>query len=288
MGKHFWHFFNGCVIVLPLVIFYKFLRFTVEYGDKIGNDILFYPLLSRNIPVAGFLISVIFIYGVGLIKTTKWGTRIHNKIMGSVPLLGKVFTAPTAASQTLLRYTNGFIYAPIQNGYRPARFTAAFRTKNGSWWTILFFPMLPTGTTQAYPDSTIIYALKNGETYSVFSTEIGLRAEFTAGTTVSEKSFQDLVPVTIKEFWETQRFADNFKKGKESQVTDKVSQDFDRGMVPMKCDKREEGCNYGLPHYHCKICGHKVNSDELRRDYHPCCSAECIRIWNQQYPPFTN
>lgn len=211
MDKHFWHFFNGCVIVLPLIIFYKFLRFMIEYGDKIGNDILFYPILSRNIPVAGFLISVILIYSVGLIKITKWGIWIHNKIIGSIPLVGKVFTAPTAASQILLRHMNGFVYAPIQDGYRPARFTAAFRTKNGSWWTILFFPMLPTGTTQAYPDSVIIYALKTGKTYSVFSTETGLRAEFTAGTTVSEKSFQDLVPVTIKEFWETQCFADNFK-----------------------------------------------------------------------------
>jgi len=62
--------------------------------------------------------------------------------------------------------------------------------------------------------------------------------------------------------------------------------DFDRGMVPMICDK--EDCTYGLPHYHCRICGMQVNSDELRRDYHPCCSKECIRIWNQQYqyPPF--
>ena len=62
-----------------------------------------------------------------------------------------------------------------------------------------------------------------------------------------------------------------------------LEQDFDRGLVPMKCDK--EDCDYGLPHYHCQICGKQVNSDELRRDYHPCCSVECIRIWNQQYPP---
>ena len=62
--------------------------------------------------------------------------------------------------------------------------------------------------------------------------------------------------------------------------------DFDRGFVQMKCDK--EDCDYGLPHYHCQICVMQVNSDELRRDYHPCCSKECIKIWNQQYqyPPF--
>lgn len=63
-------------------------------------------------------------------------------------------------------------------------------------------------------------------------------------------------------------------------------EDFDRGLVPMKCDQREKGCTYDLPHYHCAVitCGKQVNSDELRRDYHPCCSVECIRIWNQQYP----
>ena len=67
-----------------------------------------------------------------------------------------------------------------------------------------------------------------------------------------------------------------------------MEQDFDRGMVPMECDQREKGCTYALPHYHCKVCGNQVNSDELRRDYHPCCSEMCIGIWNQQYPPFIN
>ncbi|MDO8676191.1 MAG: hypothetical protein Q7K16_00830 [Candidatus Azambacteria bacterium] len=58
--------------------------------------------------------------------------------------------------------------------------------------------------------------------------------------------------------------------------------DFDRGLVKMECDKKE--CNYKLPHYHCKICGKQVNNDELRRDYHPCCSLECIKIYNKDYP----
>lgn len=63
-----------------------------------------------------------------------------------------------------------------------------------------------------------------------------------------------------------------------------LMEDFDRGMVPMKCDQREKGCTYELPHYHCKVCSHRVNSDELRRDYHPCCSIKCIRVYNKQYP----
>ena len=58
-------------------------------------------------------------------------------------------------------------------------------------------------------------------------------------------------------------------------------QDFDRGSVQMGCDQREKGCAYMLPHYHCKICGYQVNSDELRRDYHPCCSLGCILAYNQ-------
>lgn len=59
------------------------------------------------------------------------------------------------------------------------------------------------------------------------------------------------------------------------------AQDFDRGFVQMACDQREKGCVYKLPHYHCKICGHQVNSDEKRRDYHPCCSEACINAYNQ-------
>lgn len=62
---------------------------------------------------------------------------------------------------------------------------------------------------------------------------------------------------------------------------------IDRGFVQMVCD-RKEICGYKLPHYHCVVCGNQVNSDELRRDYHPCCSAECIIIYNQQNPTFVN
>jgi len=69
--------------------------------------------------------------------------------------------------------------------------------------------------------------------------------------------------------------------------TDKVDgsyllndRDFDRGFVQMVCDRKEE-CDYRLPHYHCKICGAQVNSDQKRLDYHPCCSQECILAFNQ-------
>lgn len=60
-----------------------------------------------------------------------------------------------------------------------------------------------------------------------------------------------------------------------------LAQDFDRGFVQMECDQKDKGCTYGLPHYHCQICGNQVNSDEKRRDYHPCCSLGCIKTYNQ-------
>lgn len=225
LKKHGWYFLEGCIIVLPLFLFYKFLRFIIEYGDSIWNGIIFQPFLSRDIPIFGFLLSIVFIYGVGRAKATKSGSWLHKKIVGSIPVVGKMFTAPTVASQKVLREMGGFVYAPIQDGYRPARFTARFWTKDHGWWTVLFFPVLPAGTTQAYPDFTVIYALKRthrGETqyeaipdqmrellenaYTVFDTEIGLRVEFTGGTTVPEDAFFDLAPVTIAEFWKSQQF----------------------------------------------------------------------------------
>ncbi len=59
---------------------------------------------------------------------------------------------------------------------------------------------------------------------------------------------------------------------------DEIMGDVDRGLVKMRCDKKE--CDYKLPHYHCVICDNHVNSDEKIRDYHPCCSLECIQIYN--------
>ncbi len=226
--KHAWYFLDGCILVLPLFLFYKFLRFIIEYGDSIWDGILFQPLWSRDVPVAGFVLSVVLIYSIGRAKATVWGSWLHKKIVGSIPVIGKVFTAPTVASQRVLHEISGFVYAPIQDGYRPARFTARFRMNDGGWWTVLFFPMLPTGTTQGYPGSTIIYALKRtrrGQTqyetipdevrellengYTVFPTEIGLRVEFTGGITVPEDAFLDLAPVTLAEFWKSQRFLVN-------------------------------------------------------------------------------
>ena len=47
----------------------------------------------------------------------------------------------------------------------------------------------------------------------------------------------------------------------------------------MKCNK----CDYPCPHYHCKICGAQVNNDEKRQEFHPCCSEEHIKIYNNIY-----
>ena len=59
-------------------------------------------------------------------------------------------------------------------------------------------------------------------------------------------------------------------------------QDFDRGLVPMTTDCGRSDCNYHLPHYHCKICGVQINSDDRMKDFHPCCSEKCIKIYNER------
>lgn len=86
--------------------------------------------------------------------------------------------------------------------------------------------MFPAAAVQSYPGYTIIYAiermieerrhlepvpeiirkeLNNG--FTVFSTEIGLRIEFTGGTTVPENAFINLSPVTLEEFLKSQRLS---------------------------------------------------------------------------------
>ena len=46
-------------------------------------------------------------------------------------------------------------------------------------------------------------------------------------------------------------------------------------------------CNYRLPHYHCKIpnCRIQINigDDDKRDEFHPCCSEEHIKIYNEIY-----
>lgn len=59
-----------------------------------------------------------------------------------------------------------------------------------------------------------------------------------------------------------------------------MSDDIDRALVKMSCEK--PGCHYNLPHYHCVVCGTQINSDDKNRDYHPCCSEKCIKIYNNR------
>ena len=47
-------------------------------------------------------------------------------------------------------------------------------------------------------------------------------------------------------------------------------------------DCERYGCDYHLPHYHCKICARRIliGDGDRRETYNPCCSLGHIRIYN--------
>ncbi|MDO8500158.1 MAG: hypothetical protein Q7S66_05930 [bacterium] len=219
MNRYAWWFSKGLIIVLPVFILYVFSKSIIEYGDAIWNKILFQPFFSRDIPFLGFILSIVALILIGLVSETRFGKGVQENLISRIPVVGKMFTSLSPKSQQAVRKVNGFIFAPIWGGYRPARVLAVFPIGNGGHMAQLWFPIIPP-TTQVYPDSTIVYAIRRrvGEVslvnsladsefvneYAVFPTEIGLRVEFSGGTTVPERSFIDLVPVTLGEFLHSQ------------------------------------------------------------------------------------
>lgn len=224
MSKHVWRALVGVFVIFMPFLIYKGLRFVVSYGDSIWNDLFLQKFWLKDIPVVGFLLLLLVFYCVGWFRETKAGAWLYERFIERIPFFGKIFISPNVQSQEVLRRINGFVFGPIWGGYRPARITAVFRIKGGDAWTTLTFPMFPAAAVQSYPDHTIIYAIertfegrrclepvpetmtqKLNNDFTVFSTEIGLRIEFTGGTTVPENAFIDLSPVTLEEFLKSQR-----------------------------------------------------------------------------------
>lgn len=204
MSKHVWRVLVGVFVVFAPLLLYKGLRFIVSYGDSIWNDLFLQKFWFKDIPVIGFLFFLLTLYCVGWFRETKVGTWLYERFIERIPFFGKIFVSPNVQSQEVLRRINGFVFGPIWGGYRPARITAISHIKNGDTWVTLTFPMFPAAAVQSYPEHTIIYAIKRDNGFTVFSTETGLRMEFTGGTTVPEYAFTDLSPVTLEEFLKSQ------------------------------------------------------------------------------------
>lgn len=210
-----WWLCRGLIIVFPLALVFFFGKGVVEYADSIWDKILFEPLWSRDVPFAGFFLTLLFLVLIGAASETRIGRMVHENIIGRIPLIGKIFTSWSLKSQQTFRKVNGFIFVPIWDGLRPARIVAVYPIKNGDCLVQMWFPMVPP-VTQTYPDSTVIYAVEQcrveggdfgtipeelfGKRYNVFPTEVGLRVEFSGGTTVPENAFVELAPITLRQF----------------------------------------------------------------------------------------
>lgn len=225
MSKHAWRIIIGGFIFFAPFVTYRLIRLIITYGDGIWSEIFWGRFWLKDVPGVGLVLLLFMFYCVGWLKETRVGTWLYEKILERIPFIGKIFISPKKKSQQLLNKINGFVFGPIWSGYRPARITSVFPIRGGGLWVVLSFLMFPAPAVQSYPDSTVIHAIKRrtagvehydpipealGESlengYTVFSTEIGLRIEFTGGTTVDENVFLDLCPVTLKEFLESQRF----------------------------------------------------------------------------------
>lgn len=214
MNKHGWRLLSGAIMVICLFVPYKIIQYVISYGDDFWNDLLWQPLFAKNLPLVGFILSIIIIYLIGAANETKWGTWVHENILKRIPLIGSLLSSFNPKSRQVLQEAKGFILAPFWDGYRPAKLTSVLRKKKGYFGIVTYLTTPPT--VQTLEDTTLIYALrletKDGTKYGVIPTDTSIRIELSAGTTVPENALETAEKITLGEFLRSYKFINNGEK----------------------------------------------------------------------------
>lgn len=88
-------FLTGLIIVLPTLITIYILGFTLRLVDSLLSDLL-RVYLGRPIPGLGFLVTILFIFLVGLIATNVVGhkiIRLMETAFARLPIVKPIYTA---------------------------------------------------------------------------------------------------------------------------------------------------------------------------------------------------
>lgn len=183
-----WHhlkrtIFAGLLAVVPLVLTISILKFLFNFLDGITSPLL--KSVNINIPGLGLVLTLILIYGLGLIVTNVVGKRLFawgEKLVTSIPLIKPIYS-------TIKQITSAFSGANVKS-FKEVIFiqypknetwTLAFVTgnsvnKDGVEHCHLFVPTTPNPTSGVY-----IILPKNKTIPSGMTVEEGLKSIISGG-----------------------------------------------------------------------------------------------------------
>ena len=183
-----WHhlkrtIFTGLLAVVPLVLTVYILRFLFSFLDGITSPIL--QSVNINIPGLGLVLTIILIYGLGLIVTNVVGRKLFawgENIVTSIPLIKPIYSTikqiTSAFSGANVKSFKEviFIQYPKNETWTLAFLTGHSTNKEGVEFCHLFVPTTPN------PTSGVYIILPNSKTVpSGMTVEEGLKSIISGG-----------------------------------------------------------------------------------------------------------
>lgn len=203
MGKHKGRMLYGCAFWIPLFLIAFVGYNAVTAPDKFWNDLFFRPVIQRELPLLGFIITVGIIYLTGALFEIPWGRRLIMIFFGYIPLFGKLIALQGSFSSTLHTLKSGCVCIAFtgETPFRSAAITSIRKTKYDYLVTVAFLGLIPD-VRQIKPSATVFAreVIENGHTkYRLYSLATALQLEFGAGITLAENALGDFVEVSLRE-----------------------------------------------------------------------------------------
>ena len=216
MNKHIWRVVGGLIrvalISLPIILFI----FIVSYFDQFWNKTLWRKLWQRDIAVAGFLMSVIIFYLVGLSAETRL-LRWIDKLFGHLPVIGSLIMVFSRVSY-IIKNSKGASYVEYNSAFQIAFLCSIHKTKEGYLGTILY-GNLPFPNEQLINEKTRIYVLeiikKGSVHYEMIPTEVALNHLLFLGLATSADAYENSIEISFGEFVEKSGIMDEINNDKE-------------------------------------------------------------------------
>ncbi len=125
------YFFAGLIVFLPVAVTLGLLLAFFEFVDGfLGNRLI--VLIGRPIPGLGFLVTILVIFGLGILATNVLGRRLvegFDRVMLRIPLARSIYSATKQISDSiLLKHKAAFRRAVLIEWPRKGLFTVGFVT----------------------------------------------------------------------------------------------------------------------------------------------------------------
>ena len=153
------YFITGLFSVIPLAITYYIILSLISLFSKPGQNLIKYIFPNVELPtielLIGFILTILFIYFLGLIISNVLGKKIYNifeNILSRIPLVSYIYNTIKQITETLTVSQKQafkkvvYIEYPKESIWTIALVTGESKDKNGTDYYQIFVPTTPNPT----------------------------------------------------------------------------------------------------------------------------------------------